>query len=618
MSADNVVPESTATALIAISADYATEGRTEDGQQVRILRGHCRIQQAATIVTARQMVLWQTSSAVKESLAAYLEDDVHVEQVGQSDQQPNAFLQLSAPAGGIASQFRFRSTNEPVEKDVLYQQALARRRGAQRAALTQTQYVVPSGEQPAPGVSLSLAPDKLRHIRVSPRTATPFHFDSKRSDETVPPEQVTVLTGGVNLVIEGDEQFDVIDLSADRVVIWTEANETNQFSFDTLQPKEAPFQVYLEGNIVARQGNNVLRAERAYYDAREDRGLLLNAELSVKPPQLLGQRLRVRAEKLRQNSRNQFHASNAWSTTSQFGKPGYRIQSSDIFVEPYYAEPLELPGIGSEDDSNRFDPLSGAPRYREVPYITSLNNTFLFDDSPLFYLPYVAGPADMTNIPLRGASVQMDRVFGEQLRTTWDILQILGIEQPQGTTLNLNADILSKRGAGLGLNGKYLLHDPFGIPGTAFGEGLAYYINDHGHDNLGLDRRNLDPLQNNRGRLTLRHQQELPDGFKFIGETGYLSDRNFLEQFYESEFDTGKDIESLAMLMQTQDNWRGSVLFRTTPMEFENNTAWLPRGDFTVLGEPLLGGWLSWSSHSMAGYAQLNQADPPNIAGDRF
>src|SRR6185369_9738652 len=52
--------------------------------------------------------------------------------------------------------------------------------------------------------------------------------------------------------------------------------------------------------------------------------------------------------------------------------------------------------------------------------------------------------------------------------------------------------------------------------------------------------------------------------------------------------------------------------------EFENNTQWLPRGDFTFLGEPLMGGWLSWSSHSMAGYAQLNQADPPNVAGDLF
>ena len=110
----------------------------------------------------------------------------------------------------------------------------------------------------------------------------------------------------------------------------------------------------------------------------------------------------------------------------------------------------------------------------------------------------------------------------------------------------------------------------------------------------------------------------MPNGFKLLGETGYLSDRNFLEQFYESEFDTGKDIESVSRLTQTNDNWQWGLLLRTTPFEFENNTAWLPRGDFTVLGEPLLNGWLSWSSHTMAGYAQLNQADPPNIPGDLF
>ncbi|MFM9966474.1 MAG: hypothetical protein ACKV2Q_35300 [Planctomycetaceae bacterium] len=623
LTADNAASEIASEAPISIAADYATEGKTEDGQRVLILRGHCRLQQGETSMTARQMVVWQTSQVGAEKLSLYLEEDVRVEQVGQSDQQPNAFVQLNTRAGGVAAQFRFATPSAKLDDDALYQRAIMRRREAQRATLTQTQYVVPSPEQSPPSLRVPTARDGMRRIRVSPRTSTNFQFGSEKSDRTVPPEQITILTGGVNLVMEGDDKFDIIDLSADRVVIWNDASDSGQFDFETLQSKDAKYQVYLEGNIVARQGISVMRAERAYYDARDERGLLIDAELSFKPPELNGERVRVRAERLRQNSRNEFHATNAWTSSSQFGRPGFRIQSSDIFVEPYFAEPLDLPRIGGGVDSQRFDPVTGAPIYREIPYITALNNTLLVDtpfasDVPLSYVPFVAGPADVPNIPIKRAEFNSDRVFGLQFRTSWDLFALLGTERPTGTTLNLDANYFSRRGPSIGLSGNYVVNDLFGWPGTSIGEGLANYIHDSSKDNLGLDRRSLDVPDNSRGRLTWRHRQELPDGLLFRGEFGYLSDRNYLEQFYENEFDTGKDIETLAALQQQLDNWQWSVLVQPQLFDFENNTEWLPRGDFTFLGEPLLGGWLSWSSHSMAGYAQLNQADAPNIPGDNF
>ena len=290
LSADNAFSEASSTAPIAISADYAAEGKTDDGQRALVLRGHCRVQQGETVATAQRMVLWLTSASGKESIAAYLEDEVRVEQVGQSDQQPNAFLQMGTLAGGIDSRFRYRSTNEAVEQDAFFQRALARQRSVQRTALTQTQFAVPSQEQMAPSLRQSPPRDRSRRIRISPRSGMDFNIQSQKSTNTVPPEQITILTGGVNLIIEGVASFDVIDLSADRIVIWTEANEADQFSPDLVQSQDAQYQVYLEGNIVARQGNNVMRAERAYYDAREDRGLLLDAELSVKPPELGGQK----------------------------------------------------------------------------------------------------------------------------------------------------------------------------------------------------------------------------------------------------------------------------------------------------------------------------------------
>ena len=270
--ADNGLIETIADDPIAISADYATEGKTDDGQRVLILRGHCRLQQASTVMTARQMVVWQTSQSGTEKLALYLEDDVRVEQVGQSDQQPNAFVQLSTRAGGVATQFRLSSASIKIDEEAVFKRAAMRRRAVQRSTLTQTQFVVPSPEPSLPSLRAPASRDGMRHIRVSPRTSKNFQLDTRKSDNTVPPEQVTFLTGGVNLVIEGDDRFDIIDLSADQVVIWTDTTASGDFNVETLQSKDAKYQVYLEGNILVRQGISVLKAERATAPGRRATG----------------------------------------------------------------------------------------------------------------------------------------------------------------------------------------------------------------------------------------------------------------------------------------------------------------------------------------------------------
>ena len=45
-------------------------------------------------------------------------------------------------------------------------------------------------------------------------------------------------------------------------------------------------------------------------------------------------------------------------------------------------------------------------------------------------------------------------------------------------------------------------------------------IDDHGYDNLGLDRPHLQPEVDYRYRFLLQHRQELPDGFQLTVEGG--------------------------------------------------------------------------------------------------
>ena len=593
---------------IAIDADFAQQWQ-EDRDQIAVLRGRCRVVQGSTTLFGQKMVIWRRADASqsiqRERLIIYVEGDVLLDRPGQSISDQTMFLNL-VTRNNITINAAHNAAGKPATEDRLYQRAKARMEAASRAVLDPTQLVVPNdGSGDLRSLQIPSPAGGFRRVRIFPRYGVPYNVLTFESQETTPPEQVWLLSGGINVLVDGVEGYGTVDLSADRVVIWTRQNQQDEFQAETVQSRDTPFQVYLEGNIVIRQGLNVLRANRAIYDAREDRALLLNAELRQYVPQLLGE-VRVRAERMRQLNRDTFYAQNAWATTSKFGKPGYRIQSSDVFVEKRLADPWYLFG------ETPIDPATGRRLPREISWVTSTGNTFFVDDVPLFYLPRVSGPAEDPNIPIRRASISQDRIFGTQARVAWDLYQLLGIEDPPDGNWDLLTDYLSDRGPAIGTQGKYRGTDLLGLDGPFFGEHLFYYINDGGEDNLGLDRRRLEPEVTDRFRATLRHRQRLGYDLDLTAELGWISDRNFLEQYYENEFDRDKDQETLLYLRHVEDNSAITGLFRPQVNDFENTTEWLPKADYFVLSEPLFNGALTWSSHSSAGYGRLRRAERPD------
>lgn len=614
--------ESDHRAGIAVSADFAQQWN--DGPlTVMLLRGRCRVRQGETRLSADSMVVWRRSESgvldTTDRLVVYLEGNARIERPGSTLRDGFLFWEMST-GRGLALPQQLRRVDRPPAGDAVFARAEKRYRQSESAgrALRRTQPVALPGSQPAGFDDLS--PQLLsaqmrrrnggvRRVRISPRSAVSFSVQSFESKQTTPLEQIWVLTGGINMIIEGIERFGVVDLSADRMVVWTRPVKAAQFQSETVQSSETPFEVYLEGNIVVRQGQNVIRADRAVYDARENRGLILDAELRAYVPALKDS-VRVRAQRIRQLSQNSFHATGAWTTTSKFGFPGYRLQASDVFLESRHTQPLFGP--------TEFDPETGAPLERDVRWVTSLNNTLFLERVPLLYFPYLSAPAEDPNIPLKRFTAGQDRIFGFRVRTEWDLFGILGMERPRGVTWNLLADYYSNRGPALGTATRYRGADPFGIPGLYRGEGLLYGVHDEGKDNLGSDRRALEPKTNDRYRLQLRHRQDMPYGMTLLGELGLLSDRNFLEEFYEREFDRRKDVESLLYLKQQRDNFAWTAIARPQLNDFETSTAWLPRGDLYLLSEPLLGGWLTWSTHTSAGYGRLHVGDTPSDPNDLY
>ncbi|QDU07240.1 hypothetical protein [Gimesia aquarii] len=592
-------------APIEISAEYSQQWE-EDFVEVSILKGNCLIKQGEAVLRARQMVIWHRKTRKTNRVSIYLEGEVRVDLPGESKNE-NSLLVNLVTQKGVKADIRRSSTIKASQDDPLLKRAIQRRGTPHDHQLKRAQFIVEKPPLEGPELNTVPAPElkvNFRRIRLFPRSAVPYNVQSFPSTHTVPPEQIWVITGGVNLLIDGIDGVGMVDMSADRIIIWTDGRNTQNFNSEIRQSKETPFEIYLEGNIEIRQGTYFLKANRAFYDAREERGVLLDAELKTHVPEL-GEDIRIRASHIRQLSKGAYLAQNGWATGSQFGKPGYRIQSSDIFIEDRYTTPWL--GAGS----NELDPLTGQPVPHKRAWLSSSNNTFRIKNIPLFYLPYITSPAEDIYFPIIGLRPGNDRIFGFQIESQWDMYKLLGLERRPGTKWEGQLDYYSIRGIGIGQAGSYAGENLLGFDNIFNGNGELFYIHDSGTDNLGLDRRALIPSTKDRYFLNHRHRQDSPFGVTLIAEGGLLSDRNFLEQYFESEFDNDKDIETLLHLKQQQENWSWSIIGRTRLNDFTNTTDWLPKGDLYLLGEPLFGNLLSWTSHSSIGYGKLKPGAPP-------
>ncbi|MGE0758783.1 MAG: organic solvent tolerance protein OstA, partial [Pirellulaceae bacterium] len=204
-----------------------------------------------------------------------------------------------------------------------------------------------------------------------------------------------------------------------------------------------------------------------------------------------------------------------------------------------------------------------------------------------------------------------DNVFGTQVLLDFDTYQVLGWKRIDGTEWTFSTDYLSDRGLALGTDFRYDRPEFLGVPGRATGFLDAWGIKEEGLDNLGFDRRVLLPEEEYRGRVLGRHRQQLAGGFQFTAEAGLISDRNFLEQYFEQEWDQEKDQITGLELKRYVGNSSWSLTADVRVNDFFTQTERLPRLDHFLTGQSVFG-FLTWHGHSQAGYEHLRPAVPPD------
>ncbi|MCO8125191.1 organic solvent tolerance protein OstA [Stieleria sp. TO1_6] len=426
-------------------------------------------------------------------------------------------------------------------------------------------------------------------------------------------ESVIVARGGVTVRIRDvttqmpDGQLmnlGTVTLSADRVVGWVPIL-SNPFGGGGNQ-STSEGELYLEGDIVFRQGERVIYADSMYYNITRKTGLVLDAEAITTVPEYQGV-VRLKAEVLQQVSDGNFRAFDAAVTSSRMGVPRYWLQSERLQYE--------------ERQRVVVDPRTGRLVSDPEPFATSANSFVYVGGVPIFYWPRFSTSLERPVFYLTDAKVGNDNSFGTQVMLDWDIFQLLGVQNvPDGVDWELSTDYLSDRGPALGTQLDYDLPGLFGHPGPVRGQLDVWGISDSGNDRLGQGRLSVPPEVKNRGRALLLHRQLLRPDLEFIAELGWISDRNFLEQYLENEWDQDADRRTGLRLRKYHRNQLFDLAANVQVNDFFEETERLPELNHYLLGGSIFGDKLTWSSHSHASYSKLNVAataeDPAEAAAN--
>jgi lipopolysaccharide assembly outer membrane protein LptD (OstA) len=349
---------------------------------------------------------------------------------------------------------------------------------------------------------------------------------------------------------------------------------------------------YLEGDVSLDTGTQSVRAKALYYDFTSQRAIMLDATLSTidekrKIP------LYMRAKEIRMLSRSEFAAKKATFSTSEFNTPHYHIGASNVYLQD----------ITPRDENGK---AAGLQTYA----FKAKDGTINIQGVPVFYWPYLAGDTAKNEIPLRRLKVSNSSTYGLSLQTDWDIFALAGQKEPEGVTANLQLDYFGKRGPGGGVDATWHNDDYSGLL-------RSYIMTDRGTDRLGADRKDIPVSDDVRGRIIARHRQELGDGWSLSLEGGYVSDPNFLEQFFPTEFDTDKEPETSAYLKKQGETDALTFLGKFSLMDFtvtadkmddQYVTDKYPEIKYWRIGDSFLD-MLTYYSESSASYLHTNITD---------
>lgn len=411
-------------------------------------------------------------------------------------------------------------------------------------------------------------------------------------------ERAAVMSSGVVMVYNDRAEGRTLQVSAERAVVFFEPGK----AVDLMQsPAENIRGVYLEGDVVATDGQYTVRGPKIYYDVQNNKAVMLNAVFFAFDEQR-GLPLYLRAAAIRQESKSQFSAQKATLSTSSFFEPHLSLGASSITVtrtktraRPTLEQLLE--GVD--------------PGERTANMVDARGVTMKAGGTPFFWWPKMKG--DPSGIPLRGLGVENSSGSGLSIKTSWDLFSLLGIEQPQELSWHVQIDGYLERGVGLGSILDWQNEDSHG--------GLSAYMifNDMGEDTLSSGAE-VEQDGDNRGAIIGEHVWNIDSSWKMFIEGAYFSDETFVDAFYRNQAQSAREFKNNIFLQGTDANAvmtvEAGVDFNDfTPNQYLQqsrgyNVIKQPEFKYARINDDLLSGeypgLLSWSQEWRVGRMYMN------------
>lgn len=418
---------------------------------------------------------------------------------------------------------------------------------------------------------------------------------------------VAISTGKVT-VVQKSKEGDLIELMADKGVLFTPFTSLGDIKTTGEQIKkieEAVEGVYLEGDVriirtpadMKKDREQRLEAEKAYYDFTTDRAVLTEVVLhSVDPATNVP--LVMRANSVRQLSRNEYTAEKANITISSFNTPSFSIGASKAYVR----------------QTDQENPVTGA----RTSFVTR-DATFRLWNTPAFYLPVATGSFTQ-NYPLRDIGFSSSSNFGFGVTSQWGLFESIGRIPPKGTDITYRLDYFSERGPAAGLDADYIgghVDQMTLDPKSYSGKFNSYFVYDHGEDDLGRKRLNVEPDEEFRGRLSWQHQQFF-DNWQIQATINYLTDPTFLEEWFRSDFRDSSPLET-SLYAKYQENTEAFTAlvsgqindFVTTAGQYQEQADAQHLGElgYYRIGDTLMGDTLTFFSANTLSALQFKNSD---------
>lgn len=576
----------------------------EGGEQTAVVLGDFSLTMGKHQVSGRDAVLWigesKVGNATFRNITIYIEGGAKiVEPTGATTSDRTMLVTLHQQGELMVAG---ASVDEkPLTDFPLYKSAMAARRAEAQRPVSEadaTKAVVargPTTRAATTGPAINVA------VVEKPKPVRPVTFEAKQggTSEVRGSRRITIARD-IYLSIGTPDYQGSMEITCQSAVLFSERRPPKDATVPwspkfggaatnlpgSKEQKETLVGAYLEGDVIIRNGERTIRAPSAYYDFMTDRALMVDPVIrSVQEQRNIP--IYVRAEDARVLSAREMQLKNAQISSSDLYTPSYSVGAKTIKLTdttPYDEEGVRVGAQGWRADMN--------------------DVTLNLENQPFFWIPKAGGDLEQESTALRNITVGNHGQLGMGVASEWHLFRLLGLVPPKGFDARLELDYYD-RGPMIGSTLKY-------DRDTYSGYASVYGLYDtKGEDNFGEENQNI-PAPDTRGRLLARHKQILPQDWEIQAEVSYISDKNYLQEFFPDEYYTGKEQETLLYAKQQRDNWALTGLMQYRLNRFLTQTESAPDIGFNLVGQPLAGGAMTYFNDSRAGikHFQPGNSDP--------